>query len=67
MIFTKTFIWLQIFWSLTPTIRELDAGVEGITKKKYLFKQPSHKMWLFRSFLERNLWNKRFLKVLLHD
>ena len=36
MILTKTFIWLQIFWSLTPTIRELDSREGGITKKKYL-------------------------------
>ena len=37
MILTETFIWLQIFWPLAPTIRELDSREGGITENKSLF------------------------------
>ena len=40
MVFTKTVIWLQIFWSLTPTVGELDSREEGITEiKSYLLNE----------------------------
>ena len=32
MVFTKTVFWLKIIGCLTPTIRELDAGEEGMAK-----------------------------------
>ena len=34
MIFTKTVIWFQIFWSVAPTIWKLNAREEGITEIK---------------------------------